>query len=90
MRRIERLAGAVASSLRSNVVVTGFEQAVEELVCNSVDAGATQVLAGMVRFGMFCWVLRFCRDVAELREQGVILRLGCGRCVFSLMARVRL
>ncbi|KAG0629472.1 hypothetical protein M758_1G106400 [Ceratodon purpureus] len=43
MGRIGRLPSAVVSNLRSNVVVTSFEQAVEELVCNSLDAGATQV-----------------------------------------------
>ena len=44
MGRIGRLSSAVVSNLRSNIVVTSFEQAVEELVSNSVDAGATQVL----------------------------------------------
>lgn len=44
MGRIGRLSSAVVSSLRSNIVVTSFEQAVDELVCNSLDAGATQVL----------------------------------------------
>lgn len=43
MGRIGRLSAAVVSHLRSNTVVSSFEQAVEELICNSLDAGATQV-----------------------------------------------
>ncbi|KAL2522157.1 DNA mismatch repair protein MLH3 [Forsythia ovata] len=43
MRRIERLPEAIHSSLRSGIVICDFTRIVEELVFNSLDAGATKV-----------------------------------------------
>lgn len=40
---IAPLPGGVVSHLRSSTILADFEQAVEELVCNSLDAGATEV-----------------------------------------------
>jgi len=40
---IAPLPGGVVSHLRSSTILSDFEQAVEELVCNSLDAGATEV-----------------------------------------------
>lgn len=43
MRTIERLPEAVHSSVRSEVVICDLTRIVEELVFNSLDAGATKV-----------------------------------------------
>ncbi|XP_022884656.1 DNA mismatch repair protein MLH3 isoform X2 [Olea europaea var. sylvestris] len=43
MRRIERLPEAVHSSVRSGIVICDLTRIVEELVFNSLDAGATKV-----------------------------------------------
>ena len=40
---IAPLPGGVVSHLRSSTILSDFEQAVEEFVCNNLDAGATEV-----------------------------------------------
>ena len=42
--RIERLAPVLAGELRSQTAVTGLARLVEELVCNSIDAQATNIV----------------------------------------------
>ncbi|CAM6018985.1 unnamed protein product [Sphagnum balticum] len=43
MRQIARLSGAIVSQLRSGIALSDLGQVVGELVCNSLDASATQV-----------------------------------------------
>ncbi|KAL0431019.1 UNVERIFIED_CONTAM: DNA mismatch repair protein MLH3 [Sesamum radiatum] len=43
MRNIKRLPEAIHSSVRSGVVIADLTRIVEELVFNSLDAGATKV-----------------------------------------------
>jgi DNA mismatch repair protein MLH3 len=43
MRQVARLSGAIVSQLRSGIVLSDLGQVVSELVCNSLDASATQV-----------------------------------------------
>lgn len=43
MGRIRRLPPDVVGSLRSDVAATTFAQCVEELLMNSLDAGATKI-----------------------------------------------
>ncbi|KAL2634380.1 hypothetical protein R1flu_005859 [Riccia fluitans] len=43
MRQINQLSNAVVSRLRSGTIISDIAQIAEELVCNSIDAGATQI-----------------------------------------------
>ncbi|KAL3693610.1 hypothetical protein R1sor_007261 [Riccia sorocarpa] len=43
MRQISRLSNSVVSRLRSGTIISDIAQIAEELVCNSIDAGATQI-----------------------------------------------
>lgn len=49
MRRIELLPESVRSCMRSGVVLFDLTRVVEELVFNSLDAGATKVVNIIVR-----------------------------------------
>jgi len=43
--QIRQLSAFTVERLRSDVIVTSMAQAVEELVCNSIDAGSTHIKA---------------------------------------------
>lgn len=49
MRSIKPLPEAVWSSVRSGIVLYDLTRVVEELVYNSIDAGATKVI--------LCWII---------------------------------
>lgn len=44
--QIKQLSAHIAERLRSDLVVTSLTQGVEELVSNSIDAGATDIKVG--------------------------------------------
>lgn len=41
--QIKQLSAHTVEKLRSDVIVSSLSQALEEVVCNSIDAGATEV-----------------------------------------------
>ncbi len=41
--QIKQLSSHAVAKLRSDVIVTSISQAIEEVVCNSLDAGAMEI-----------------------------------------------
>lgn len=55
MRSIERLPETTHSSVRSGVVICDLTRIVEELVFNSLDAGATEVMFSLLKESWCCY-----------------------------------
>ncbi|KAL8549991.1 hypothetical protein ACS0TY_008713 [Phlomoides rotata] len=70
MRNIERLPEAVHSSVRSGVVITDLTRIVEELVFNSLDAGATEV---SVSVGLSSSYLKVVDNGSGIPRDGLVL-----------------
>ncbi|KAL2499163.1 MUTL protein3 [Abeliophyllum distichum] len=70
MRRIERLPEAIHSSVRSGIVICDFTRIVEELVFNSLDAGATKV---SVAVGVGSCYIKVMDNGSGITRDGLVL-----------------
>ncbi|KAG8373586.1 hypothetical protein BUALT_Bualt11G0039800 [Buddleja alternifolia] len=70
MRSIERLPEAIHSSVRSEVVICDFTRIVEELVFNSLDAGATKV---SVAVGVSSCYVKVMDNGSGITRDGLVL-----------------